>query len=706
MCKDSLRLKLFGVCLLLLLISNKLHCQVSIESLPSYLNTSSAGTEFYITTIPFHMAGWAVVQHCYFHFLSEKETEITIESLKHSYVRKIISKPFKPCYIGLNIYEVMPFEPSLGGIYSYPPEKIYENGGVRITSKEPILVYISPKVFWVSDVDLVIPISSWGKEYTIGTYESNSYTYDFDDNFASICCILAGFDSTSVDFTLLGNDSTETFGELKKGESKEYLLNKGDVLPIITKRKKNASLVGSKIQANKPIGVISGSQCTNIPNDRLGCNMISEMELPVHTWGKTFHITQHKNRNLGYLFQVVAKDTNTSLYINGKFLKVLKNNEVSEIVEWGEFNRLGKEFESNNFVISSDKPISVTVFNQSFIVDSVMDMKPYQMVLTPIEQYRNEIKGFSFNTFHESGYLFNFLNVVYPLDSNLKMPEDLILGESNGDTMVWVPFNEKWGDTADYVFEGMQDGKKYAAKFLTLKKETIYQIRCSENIAAYSYGHTSYDAYGVPAFLGLRDLTVQDSLPPKFDYVQTADGSLVGKNPNEKAMITDLHHPLDSSSKLSMVYNQFSNTVNYDVQIDRFIPGDDATTSFTASVIDKSKDAQCVITAIDRAGNDTTILITQKATISSVNVAESTKFLKVTPSITNNEPISIEITNAGESLSIVSIDGRTIHTFENLSKVAGSQKIQFETTSLPIGMYYVLYTVNGKQYQQSFVKMK
>ena len=699
---------LFFILLMLLCQQSLVKSQVSIESLPSYLNSSNAGTEFYITTIPFHMAGWAVVQHCYFYFLSDKETEITIESLKHSIIRKIISKPFEPCYIGLNIYEVMPFEASLGGTYTYPPEKIYENGGVRITSKEPIIVCVSPKVFWTSDADLILPLSSWGKEYTIGTYESNSYKYEFEfeDNFASICCILAGFDSTSIDFTLLGNDSSETFSGQKKGESKKYLLNKGDVLPIITKKIKNASLIGSKIISDKPIGVISGSQCTNVPNDVAGCNMISEMELPLNTWGKTFHVTQNKNRNIGYLFQVVAKDTNTSLFINGQPLKVLRKNDLAEIFEWGEFNRLGREYESNNFVISSDKPISLTVFNQSFSVDSVLDMKPFQMVVTPLEQYRNEIKGCSFNTNDQSGYPNNFLNVVYPLDSNLSMPEDLQWGESNGETMVWMPFKDKWGDTADFIFEGFQDGKKYAAKFLTLKNETIYQIRCNENIAAFAYGHSSYEAYGVPAYLGLRDLTVQDSLPPMFQFVQSADGTIEGINGNKKAVITDLHHPLDSSSKLSMVYCQFSNSVNYDVQIDRFIPGDDATTNFTATVVDKSKDAQFVITAIDRAGNDTTILVTQKATISSAKETESETMLRVIPNITNNEPISIIISNAGESLSIVSITGKTVHTFENIHSAKGIQTLLFNTAELSIGMYYVLYSVNGKQYQQCFVKMK
>jgi hypothetical protein len=689
--------------LLFFLATCSLQCQIVTEvpKLPSYIPTSNFGTEFYLSTMPYYFNGWGM-PYWYVFLSSEVETDVQIINAYGNQKYKIKLLPNKVTSIRLYSWEIEPYYPFNS---KESEEKVYINAAMHILSKDPISVFFRTDVGYTSDVYSVLPISNWGKEYIVNTYYSHNWSMTFDppNNLASSTLIVSGFDSTIVEFTMVGNSNSKTLSGIEYGKNQTFLMNKGDVLPIATSMKQNSTVAGSRIVANKPIGVISGVQCADVPLDVASCDNILEMELPTNTWGKTFHITKHKNRNIGCLFQVVAKEPNTTLYINDQILKVLEKNDTTQLVEWAEFNRLGNEFSDNNFVLTTDKPISVTVFNQGSQLDSSI-FKPFQLVLTPIEQYRNEIIGMSFNNEY-GGYSKNFLNVIYPLDSNLVMPIDLLWGESNGDTMIWVPFKEKWGDSADYIFEGFQEEKKYASKFLTFKNETIYQIRSKEKIAAYSYGY-HYSAYGVPAFLGLKDLTVQDSLPPKFEFVQTADGSIVGVNPNEKALITDLHHPSDSSSKLSMVYCQFSQSVNYDVQIERFIPGDDATTSFTASVIDKSKDAQCVITAIDRAGNDTTILITQKATISSVKEAESTKFLKVTPSITNNEPITIEISNAGDNLSIVSIDGRTIHTFENVQQLNGTHIIHFETASLQIGMYYVLYTVNGKQYQQSFVKMK
>lgn len=693
---------------LLFVATYSLHSQIVTEvpKIPSYIPNSNFGTEFYLATIPVHRDSWG--NHWWsFYIYSAYETEVKIKNEDRGANALYKLTKNKIIRIPIGGWHVVPYLPFEG---KSSEEKVYSNASLHITSKDPIAVFFDTDVAFTSDMFSLLPTSSWGKEYVVNTYYSHNWAMLGSDpmNIPSTTMILAGFDSTEVVFTMNGNDSTETLSGIKHGQSRKFLMNKGDVLPIATSMKQYSTIAGSRIVANKPIGVISGVQCADVPLDKYYCDNLLEMELPLHTWGKTFHITKNKNRKIGCLFQVVAKDPNTTLYINGHLLKVLENIDTTQLIEWAEFNSLGKEFPDNNFVLTADKPISVTTFNQSGFLDS-SQIDPYQMVITPFEQYRKKIRSIKIDVGDGGGYSNYFLNIVYPLDSNLTMPQEMEWGESITDSMVWMPFKDKWGDTADYIFEGYQDGKKYAVKYLTLKKEESFQIQSNEKIAIYTYGHTPYKAFGVPAYLGLWDLTVQDSLPPIFNFVQSADGTIGVINGNEKAIITDLHHPLDSSSKLSMVYCQFSNTVNYDVHIDRFIPGDDATTYFTATVIDKSKDAQFVLTAIDRAGNDTTILITQKATISSATETELESVLRVIPSVTDKSPITIEIRNESTqnaTLSIVSITGKTVYTFDNVQLSNGTQTIQFDTAELPIGMYYVVFSMNGKQYQQSFVKMK
>ena len=702
MCKDSLRLKLIGVCLLLLLISNKLHCQVSIESLPSYLNTSSAGTEFYITTIPYYYDDFGTYHYKILNIVCDKVTEVTISNTDDGKTRSIFTKPNEVTTIDL--YELDKAYRYFSLNAEHPPERVFHDLSVRITSKSPIVASFSTIDNYNGDSYLVLPISSWGREYVINSFNSK-HNKSGSVNVQSMVCIVAAFDNTRVFYTLVGDGNTETIGGQKIGETRQYTLNRGDVLPITSLGTTGTSMTGSLVQCSKPVGVVSGHQLVHLPMLDDSYNFVIEMELPVFTWGKEFHIPKNYTRKIGYAFQVVAKEPNTTILINGEEVKNLGTKFQTTSAEWGEFN-LDNIYWNNsieNNVVTADKPISITVYNQGSFVDSI-SQKPFQMSLSPISQYRNHLV-FSTVLLGLGNYS-NLVNVIVPLDENNKIPSDVEWGELVSDTIQWIPFTEKWGDSVQ-TYYGTQNGKNYGITNITLTKIGMYQIRAKEPMMAYLYGQSTTESFGFPAFVGLKDVSKADTVPPKFNFLlNNYVGEVTGLNGMGLPTIQDMPENHDFRTNLGQVFERTEYTVNFELPLVELVPGEDRVVTFQPNIIDKSKDAQIVITAIDRAGNDTTILLTYKPFNTSVVEELSAVFLKVTPSITNNVPISIEITNAGESLSIVSIDGRTIHTFENLSKVAGSQKIQFETNSLPIGMYYVLYTVNGKQYQQSFVKMK
>jgi hypothetical protein len=704
MCKDSLQLKriLIGVCLLLLMMSNKLHCQVSIESLPSYLNISSAGTEFYITTIPYYYADFGMKHYKILNVVCDKVTEVTITNTADGTTRSIFTKPNEVTTIDL--YELDKAYRYFSHEAEHPPERVFHDLSVRITSKSPIVASFSTIDNYNGDSYLVLPISSWGREYVINSFNSK-HNKSGSVNVQSMVCIVAAFDNTRVFYTLVGDGNTETVGGQKIGETRQYTLNKGDVLPISSLGTTGTSMTGSLVLSSKPVGVVSGHQLVHLPTLEDNYNFVIEMELPVFTWGKEFHIPKNFSRRIGYVFQVVAKEPNTTIFINGEEVKNLGTKLQTTSAEWGEFN-LDNIYWNNsieNIVVTADKPISITVYNQGSFVDSI-SQKPFQMTLSPITQYQKHIV-FSPILLHFGNFT-NWLNVIVPLDEDNKIPSDVEWGELVSDTIQWTPFTEKWGESVQ-TYYGTQNGKKYGITNITLNKIGMYQIRAKEPMMAYLYGQSTIESFGFPAFVGLKDVTKIDTIPPKFNFlVNNYVGEVTGLNGVGSPTIQDMPEDGDSRTNLGFVFERTEYTVNFEMTINEFVPGEERITTFQPSVIDKSKDAQIVITAIDRAGNDTTIVLTYKPINTSVKEELSSKFLKVTPSITNNEPISIEISKAGENLSIVSIDGRTIHTFENLSKVVGSETIHFETTSLPIGMYYVLYNVNGKQYQQSFVKMK
>ena len=686
----------------------------TIKKLPSLLNSSNAGTEFYISVPSVFQEGIRPNDGCYLYISSLVKTDVEISNDAKGSRRVVQTKPNDIIKVLIPTNEFEAYSSPTGSAIGHnQSESVIPNQALKISSNDPIVVYGCVKFAYTSDAFLAIPTSAWGQEYVVNTYKAHNWSKAFDPpyNLASITTIVAAYDDTKVIFTLNGNITTNTVGGLTTGQSKTFILNKGDVVSVASGMTGlDVTLAGSKIVSDKPIGVFSGVQCADVPSDITACDYIVEMELPSSTWGTEYHVTKNFNRNAGPLFQVVAKEPNTIVSVNGIVVDTLHEVGNSSLSEWVELNAKGDVWFGNNgnVVVSADKPISVTSFNQGQSLDGIPN-DPFQMTCYPIDQYRKEIIFATPGIGDGSGFDQNFINVVYPVNSQNEIPDDLLFGEVDSNGITWTTVKSKFGANHSQLFYGTQNGRKYAVKNIQLVKEGVYHVQCSEEIGCYSYGLSTFDSYGMPSFVGLKDNSVIDDVAPDFIFVQHTDGSIGGTEKNEFAEIQDKGITQIGYSNIGNVFVRSEYTSNYNVEIKSFVAGMDRSAFFKANVIDETKDAQFVISTFDKAGNDTTIVITHKALTTSVAEKASDKFLKVYPSISNGGNIIIELTQGSvnsSTVSVVGIDGKVVKPFDNVPSTNGIQTIQFNTAELPIGMYYVLYTVNGKQYQQSFVKMK
>ncbi len=157
------------------------------------------------------------------------------------------------------------------------------------------------------------------------------------------------------------------------------------------------------------------------------------------SWGNTYHLTKNFNRSAGPYFQVVAKEPNTTIYVNGIILDTLGVKNLTNVAEWKGYNFYGNVWSADkgNIVVNADKPISVTMFNQGQSLDNIPN-DPFQTVCYPIEQYRNEIIFTTPGIGDGKGFKQNFVNIVYPINDNNEIPDDLQWGEicSRHNTMV------------------------------------------------------------------------------------------------------------------------------------------------------------------------------------------------------------------------------------------------------------------------------
>lgn len=567
------------------------------QNLPKLLGSTNVGTEFYMT----FLTAWPVaggINNIKVYVSSGVETEVVLEVKGQGHLQKKKTKPNDIIEFVLPVTVAQPYyktdrDPT-------PKEAVYRQQAVHIVSKDPIIVYGVTRYQYTSDGFLAIPVSSLGKEYIVASYgDVGDNGTSFGQYMPSQSFIVAPYDGTKVAVTIGGNLITRTPGGMKTGETKSWTLNKGDVLAMASFGKA-ADLSGSKIVASKPVGVISGNYCAYIPNmpETGYCDVTEEMELPTNTWGKSYHVTKIFGRQKNSIIKIFAKEPNTKIFIDGQHKANIQTAGGVEGI--GYIERRPGDGAPNNFIISGDKPISITQYNPGQDDDGVSS-DPFQIVLTPIEQFMNEI---TFNTpgiGDGSGFARNYINVVFQLDEKGNMPEGLEFASVSNSAFTWESVSGKFGSFFD-TFTSAVEGKSYGMKTIKLSKDGVYKIRSPYPFTAYAYGFSDYDSYGFPTSVALGDLERPDTIPPLVIHPENCEGCYTSK----EASVTDKPDDEDIRSNLAVARLDEINSYNYTFSLaGELVAGETVGINWSACPIDKKLEGRAILVFMDRAGNET-----------------------------------------------------------------------------------------------------
>lgn len=587
-----------------------------INKLPGYLAGSNAGTEYYISFPPCYDQESPSGDNSLRVFVaSAVMQEVTLEVKGKNYQVKRIAEANGVIEFRLPIDIGQPYLKPIN--MNANSEQVYKEYAVHITAEHPIIVYGVTRSQYTSDGFLAIPISAFGTEYVIGAYPQYTgmgSTYELP----SLSNIVAAHDGTEVTFTMGGTKGSITSGGMKLGDKKKFTLNKGDVL-CFANLGDSGDISGSLVQSTKPIGVISGNQCANVPRGVFACDFLSEMELPTYTWGMEYHVTPIIGRQKAPVIRVFAKEANTKVYRDGQYwfdLSLASREEDNSFKEKrvfdGNLDDLVNSGGSPCKVITADKPIYVMLYNPGQTDDNV-ESDPFQIVLSPYEQYRKEIVFATPNAKGSTApFTSNYVNLVYQTNDDGSIPDDLEFGIVNNSIVNWKKVNVEFGSNPGYRFIIPINGKKYAMKRLQLNEDGVFRIRAKNPFASYSYGFSSFDSYGFPTSASLFDLQILDTIQPAPAWNQLCDGSIEGINGEEHATIEDNPNNSTSSSKLGLIYMDKDSSFNYKFAYNlngQFIPGFSTTTDWSLNVINKDKDAKARLVFIDRDGNDTIITV-------------------------------------------------------------------------------------------------
>ena len=82
--------------------------------------------------------------------------------------------------------------------------------------------------------------------------------------------------------------------------------------------KSNSDFTGAHVTSDKPIGMVSGNRKIPVPAKPAGsADHLTEMMMPVDTWGKSFLTSSTPDRSRGDIFRIVASEDDTTVFLQG-----------------------------------------------------------------------------------------------------------------------------------------------------------------------------------------------------------------------------------------------------------------------------------------------------------------------------------------------------------------------------------------------------
>ena len=172
-------------------------------------------------------------------------------------------------------------------------------------------------------------------------------------------------------------DSFSPLVDVVPGQEHSFVLDAGQTLFI---RKDDDDISGTEVRSNKPLSVVSGHECSNVPSNVQWCEHLTEQIPPTDTWGNAFLLVPFKGRNSDQYFKLVTKRNLTTVSVACNSSEV-KNFSIEE--------KGGSHlFSISSFdycYLLSSKPILIAQLASGGMIDDVGD--PIMIILPPMQQY-------------------------------------------------------------------------------------------------------------------------------------------------------------------------------------------------------------------------------------------------------------------------------------------------------------------------------
>ena len=482
---------------------------------------------------------------------------------------------------GPSLYYQIPGDTVIELTFNYTDVEVYDSErplmrAIELESDQPITVSGMSSQSLSTDGYSAIPVAKWGREYVVHSWPNDIYMHDDDPQGkiprSSEFMVIASENNTAIEFT----PRSRTLGKIQPGTSTIITLNKGqcylvksDTLPA-----GSGDLSGTIVRSDKPVGVFSGHLRTAIPiglQEFDSKNHLTEMLYPTEQWGKTFITLPFTNDGMGDFFRFHCIEPNTTVTVKGWNV-----NQTHVLTNPGDFKTL--TFMRDPLLIESDKPISIAQYMTSSFSSNerLQTFDPCMMLIPSVDKCITKASFHVVNNPSTNPKQFSkhFISLVCTDDA----VDHVMLDNRLVKTIVSNLPNQRVNGTQFF----------YATIPVTPGAHQLSTMEGSFNAGLYGTG--SDDAYAYPLAFGM--VKGIDTSAPSIvlkDSCGIVKGTIQERLVNDYSGLHDISIIRDSTQNMNWAIGG--------------IRDGDLSTSFTATVIDMSKDANFVIEVMDNAGN-------------------------------------------------------------------------------------------------------
>ncbi len=454
-------------------------------------------------------------------FASPFDTKILVENPSFGYSNIIDLKSYVPLGLDLNSELVQTISQTAED--SQISQIVRKNIALRISSDEPISVFVLSKFAETAEGFLAFPVERLGREYVLSNYTEPDVEQE-NISLPALSSIVACGDTTVVSVTFGGTLSGKYVTRLpQNGYTLTKTLDKGDVW-MISNIVGGKDLSGSYVQSDKSISIISANQCANVPLQQDWCNYLVNQEIPMKYWGKSYLVPRLEGSSISPIVRIFSTKEDGEIYLNDTLLSEIEGEGVN--FEYG-FWEIDTELSSTTppYILISQDEMMCVIYGRGADgeEENLLDPGgPFMMSLSPNEAMQEEIL---FSTPNHSGrisFFENYLSISGSLE-NGNIPDYLEIASWQNTHWLWKSVNY-----SNLIVSADAVGENLFSLNLKLPYPGYFKIRSPGRLKAYVYGMRDYNSYGYPASYPLFISNGKDKTAPLVSWEITCDGIIRG----------------------------------------------------------------------------------------------------------------------------------------------------------------------------------